>query len=161
MNETPSDPQNVVSSMIPRYSDAYAFARTTVDVGTAIKYIALVGGSLLMFAAIASTTISSFLMPRELGDMRFVAALAIGGAGVAAAAVATGVCFLAGMLTAVQGQILTATLDTAVSSSRLLTDEDCTRILTMPAPTLVRPVSAQGPTPVDRISVHGDMRDSA
>jgi hypothetical protein len=161
MNETPSHPQNVVSSMISRYSDAYAVARTIDDFGTAIKYIGLAGGSLIAFAAIASTTMSSFVMPPELGNMRFVAALMAGAAGTVVAAFVAGVCFLLGTLTAAQGQILQATLDTAMNSSRLLSDEDRTRVLSMPVQATVRPIPAQGPIPVDRISVregaHGSV----
>ncbi|HET8773234.1 MAG TPA: hypothetical protein VFP80_05565 [Thermoanaerobaculia bacterium] len=93
--------------------------------------------------------------------MRFVAALSIGAAGMVASAVVAGVGFLIGMLIAAQGQILTATLDTAVSSSRLLTDEDCAQILSMPVQTPVRPPSTAGPIPVDRMPVREGVRDSA
>jgi hypothetical protein len=83
-----------------------------------------------------------------------------GGAGVVVAAVVTCVCFLLGTLTAAQGQILKAALDTAVNSSRLLSDEDCIRILSMPIQVPARPVSARGAIPVDRVPVRGGVRGS-
>ena len=48
-----------------------------------------------------------------------------------AAAIAT-VLFLLGTLASAQGQILRAALDTAVNSSRFLTDQDCARIMSLP-----------------------------
>lgn len=112
-------PSSVIAAVASRYSDAYMVARTIDGVGVAIKTIGLVIGALL--------ALSSLVAGSKVGGGVIVALMGVAAAG----AVAT-VLFLLGTLASAQGQILKATLDTAVSSSHFLTDQDRARIMSLP-----------------------------
>jgi hypothetical protein len=85
-------------AVISRYVDAYRIAGITVGFGTGIK----VAGGALGLAML-------FL---RLGELGFVLAVLV-----------AAVFFSFGVLLAAHGQVLSATLDTAVASSPFLTDE--------------------------------------
>ena len=88
-------------AVINRYTDAYRIAGITVGFGTVVRVVGGVLGAAVLFIG-----------SHEFGLVQalFVAAL------VAA------IFFFIGMLLATQGQVLKATLDTAVNSSPFLTD---------------------------------------
>lgn len=123
--------KDVVSAVGSRYSDAYIVARTIDGFGTALKYVGLGLGSLMAFAAVASTTTLPWVMPGSLGIVRFVAAAIVAGIGVGIAGCVGSAFYVLGTLSAAQGQILTAALDTAVNTSRLLSADDCAQILSL------------------------------
>lgn len=98
------------SPVIHRYQDGYRVGGTLVGAGNALKVIGAIVGGLILVA-------SFFAVDGPLG----------GGAVVAGAFLAT-LCgaslWVAGVLIAAQGQILQASLDTAVAQSPFLTDSE-------------------------------------
>jgi hypothetical protein len=112
-------PSTIVTSVTNRYFDAYLVARTIDGAGLTIKTIGLVIGAVL---ALASFAIAS------RGGVGLLFALV----GVAIAGTVATVLFLLGTLASAQGQLLKATLDTAVNTSQFLTDQDRARIMSLP-----------------------------
>lgn len=93
-----------------RYRDAYSVARVIVGAGNGVKTVGVIVGILFALASFAAK--GSFVF---LGLM---------------AALAAGVLFyVAGVVISAQGQLLQATLDTAVNSSPLLDNEQKAQIL--------------------------------
>ena len=93
--------------MAKRYKDAYVVGRTIVAFGGIIKTFGLVLGSIAAVVSLAQV--------KQSGE-----ALAL--AGLFLSLVAGGVIYGIGILISAQGQILTATLDTAVNGSPFLSD---------------------------------------
>lgn len=112
-------PPAVVNAVTHRYSDAYIVARAVDGAGVAIKTIGLLFGVLIAVGALA--------MAQEMGGGVVVAVIGIAFAG----AIAT-VLYLLGTLASAQGQILKASLDTAVNTSQFLSDQDRARIMSLP-----------------------------
>jgi hypothetical protein len=110
---------SLVSALIRRYSDAYVVARTIDGFGLTIKTIGFVIAALL---TLTSLWIAS----------RGAMGAAFGAIGVAFAAAIAVVLFVLGTLTSVQGQVLKASLDTAVNTSEFLNDGDRARIMSLP-----------------------------
>jgi hypothetical protein len=127
-----------MQSVNSRYSDAYIVAQTLESIGAAVKYAGLGIGSLMFFGAVVSIQMSPLFMPHSLGPGRFVAAVAGGLAGIGVAGVVGTMLFLIGTLTAAQGQMLKATLDTAVNTSVLSDDERARNLSMPPAATALR-----------------------
>ena len=100
-----------------RYSDAYIVARTITDLGATIKFIGIVIG-----AGIA-------LIGFYAADSAHSGQLAIGG--IILGVIVSIPIFILGILVAAQGQILKATLDTAVHTSPLLTKDDMQKIMSL------------------------------
>jgi hypothetical protein len=94
---------------VDRYRDAYGVGATLAGLGGFIKAVGAILGGLLLVGALAA------------GD-RLGGAAVLGGTFFAA--VVGILCWVSGVIVAAQGQILLATLDTAVSSSRFLTDPE-------------------------------------
>lgn len=109
----------VVAAVANRYSDAYFVARTIDGVGLTIKIIGLVIGALLGLTSLAAGS---------KGGVGIV----FGFMGIAVAGAIATVLYLLGTLASAQGQILKATLDTAVNLSHFLTDQDRARIMSLP-----------------------------
>jgi len=109
----------VTTAVTSRYSDAYVVARTIDGFGLTIKVIGILIGALLALASLVSAN--------EGGAGMLFAIMGIAVAGTVAT-----VLFLLGTLASAQGQILKATLDTAVNSSHFLTDQDRARIMSLP-----------------------------
>lgn len=110
---------NTITALERRYSDAYATARVVDGFGGTVKAVG--------FAFAALGLLVGFLLGSQ-GTAGFILA-------VAAAAVAIGIAILIyifGTLISAQGQILKATLDTAVNSSPLLPDQSRIRIMSLP-----------------------------
>lgn len=112
-------PSTVVTSVTSRYSDAYVVARTVDGVGLTIKTVGILIGALLALASLASASKGG-------------AGILLAFMGIAVAGTIATVLFLLGTLASAQGQILKATLDTAVNSSHFLTDQDRARIMSLP-----------------------------
>ncbi len=104
-------------SMVKRYTDAYLVARTTTVIGEMIK----VGGFLVAALIVAG----GWFM-----DSKFGAGF-VGYAGSILGLVLVLVFYVLGVLVVAQGQILRATLDTAVNSSTQVSKEDVARILSL------------------------------
>ena len=102
-------------SVMSRYTDAYLVARTITGVGATVKVIAFViAGGIALIGFVAGSQSAQY---------------AIGGI-ILGAIIATPI-YVLGILVAAQGQILKATLDTAVNSSPLLTKDEMRQIMSL------------------------------
>jgi hypothetical protein len=116
-------PSGLAGTLMRRYADAYTEAHSIVTFGKVIKGIAVVlfigfviGG--LMLASSPGGGGYGGQMNDTVAGMGFALACLIG--------IPT---YVLGILVAAQGQTALATLDTAVNSSRHLTDDDVARVL--------------------------------
>jgi hypothetical protein len=115
--------------VVQRYRDAYGGGNTIVGIGATIKVIGIVlAGLILLMSLLGGDAISD-----QVGGVGF-ASILTGGIG----ATIVGLLFwLAGVLVSAQGQILLATLDTAVNQSPFLTNEE--RLIAIALPNSLRP----------------------
>ncbi len=105
-------------SLVPRYADAYLVARSTTDFGSTLKVIAILMG---IVVAIAGAILGS---QTELGGVFDIAWILTG--------VITALpIYILGILVSAQGQILKATVDTAVNTSPLLTKDEMRKMLSL------------------------------
>lgn len=102
-------------NLMARYDDAYLVARTINAAGQTVK----IAG----FAVAALIALGGFVVASKVGA-------AFGFAGLFVGALAVLPFYALGVLVAAQGQILKATLDTAVNSSPLLSHDEIRQILT-------------------------------
>lgn len=109
---------NNVTAVANRYSDAYIVARTINGLGATIKAIGLTIGAVIAVGSLAAAN----------GPVGKVAAVG----GIVLASLVATVFYLFGTIASAQGQILKATLDTAVNTSRWLSDDDRARIMSLP-----------------------------
>ncbi len=94
--------------LMSRYTEAYLIARAITGIGTTVKYIAIIiGGGVSLFVV----TVISQSMQYALGGILLGAIVAMP-------------IYLLGILVSAQGQILKATLDTAVNTSQWLTRDE-------------------------------------
>ena len=119
-----SIPTNFPSALANRYSDAYTEANAVVTIGKLVK-----GVSVLLFIVIL---IIGFVAASESsrqfygrGDFNG----AVAGIGFALACIVGIPIYVLGILVAAQGQTSLATLDTAINSSRHLSDDEVARVL--------------------------------
>jgi hypothetical protein len=98
------------SGLEKRYGDAYSVARFIVGVGDTVKILGIMVGLVLFFAA--------FLAKGLFVVLGLVTALVTGS-----------LFYVAGVLVSAQGQVLQASLDTAVNSSPLLDNGQKAQIL--------------------------------
>lgn len=104
------------ASVVSRYRDAYRVANTIIGIGTAIK----VAGAVLGIGIALVFMLGGAAVGRESGAAMFASVLT---GGVLGAAV--GLLFwLFGVLISSQGQVLLASLDTAVNGSPFITDDE-------------------------------------
>ena len=96
-----------------RYTDAYLVARAIIAIGATVKVIAFVVGGGIALLGLAAGSKSTEL---ALGGLILGAIFAVP-------------IYILGILVAAQGQILKATLDTAVNSSPLLTKDEMRQIM--------------------------------
>lgn len=95
-----------------RYRDAYSVARVTIGAGNGVKVIGFIIGTVLAIMSFGAEGSFVFL-------------------GLMAALVAGVFVYVAGVMISAQGQILLATLDSAVNTSPLLDNEQKAQILTV------------------------------
>jgi hypothetical protein len=105
----------VPASLRRRYQDAYLTARTITAVGATVKVLAFVVGGLVALVGLAAGSQST--------------QFAIGG--VILGVILAFPFYVFGVLVSAQGQILKATLDTAVNSSQLLTKDEMRQIMSL------------------------------
>ena|ERR1035437_1090512 len=107
----PSPTQRLIESNSPvvgRYRDAYRVGAALVGLGNAIKIVGAVLAGIIVLGSLSSGK-------DLLGGGAVIA-------GIFLAAIVGALFWICGVIVAAQGQILRATLDTAVASSHFLTD---------------------------------------
>jgi len=119
-SERTSTPADVANALSRRYLDGYRQARFISGFGQFVKIAGGVIGAVIVVAGLASLRDSTASSTLSTG----VAVGSIVGGGVVAL-----VFFVAGVMIAAQGQMLLASLDTAVNSSTILTNDQRTRIM--------------------------------
>jgi len=98
-----------------RYADAYLIARTVNGTGQTVKFVGFVAAALVMLGGIA--------LAGKIGTSAAFAGLCL--------AILVALSFYGlGVLISAQGQILMATLDSAVNTSPLLSQEEIRKMLT-------------------------------
>jgi hypothetical protein len=108
------------NSLTRRYADAYVVSRTIVALGNTIKTIGYVIGGLIAISGLLAAT----------QTQSSVAVLAVISGLLTGAFV--GVTFVvAGILLSAQGQILAATLDTAVNTSAFLSADEMRQVMSI------------------------------
>ncbi len=116
-----SDPIPHARELLTRYKDAYLVAKATVGFGGLIKGIGVVLAILIALAAITMAIQTN-------GEIAFIPLLM--GAGTASF---VGVLiYLLGILVSAQGQILKASLDSAVNTSPFLSNAQRANIMSLP-----------------------------
>jgi hypothetical protein len=103
-------------NLVSRYGEAYVIARSTARLGRIVWRVCLPGGLVL----VALGLVLSILDQVNLLDTHSLGPLAL----VVGASCFVG--FVAGVIMAVQGQIMMAVLDTAVNTSPLATNQEKT-----------------------------------
>jgi hypothetical protein len=101
------------TALMKRYRDDYLVAKATATIGKVIKGIGILVGVLGLAVVLQSRSTGAGLV--TLLVPAFVGALP----------------YCVGVLVAAQGQILLATLDTAVNSSPFLTNEDKAKVMSL------------------------------
>jgi hypothetical protein len=135
---SPSVDQRIAATVTNRYSDAYLVARTINALGQTVKIAGFVVGGIILFGSMV------------VGSRGAVGAL-FGFTGFIVAVLVAAVFFLFGTLLSAQGQILMATLDTAVNTSSFLPEAERARLLSISASTSTS-VSAQSYSMTPRAS---------
>jgi hypothetical protein len=111
-----------LSTLMKRYRDAYIVARVTNGFGAIIKTIGIIAGGLLALIGFMAASKGGPNDPMSvLGIVGIVVAILIGG-----------LFYILGILVAAHGQILKASLDTAVNSSPFLTNDNKAMIMSLP-----------------------------
>ena len=115
-----------IAAPITRYTDAYRIAKVLVRLGATLKILAIgLGGGIAGVSAL-------IVLVSLAGISRSPAAIA--GLGLGAVGFFVGILigvliFLFGVLLSAQGQLLRATLDTAVNSSPFLSDAEKSQVM--------------------------------
>lgn len=102
-----------------RYGDAYTVARTIIALGSTVKIIAYVIGGMLALSGVG-IWLSGSSTVAGVGQGAFALGLIVGV-----------MIFILGVLVTAVGQILRATLDTAVNTSPLLEKNDVAKIMSV------------------------------
>jgi hypothetical protein len=111
-------------ALMKRYKDAYIVAKVTNGFGDIIKAIGIIIGVLLLLIGISVANDHGPGDPmRALGIVGIIFGIVIGAW-----------FYIVGVLVSAQGQILKATLDSAVNGSPFLTDEERAKIMSLPNP---------------------------
>ena len=105
-------------AVVGRYADAYLVARAINGIGGGIKAVGIIGG--LVIALVA-------LLVAAKGGVGVL----VGFAGIGAAGCFGALFYLFGALASAQGQILKATLDTAVNTSAFLSADDRAAVMSL------------------------------
>src|SRR5438105_10188121 len=121
MPEQEETTSQVVAAVERRYSDAYIVAATIVGFGDTIKALGVGFAAILLVIALIVGT-------KGIGGVLIALMIAVAAVGIGI------VLYFLGIVVAAQGQILKASLDTAVNSSPFLPDAARARIMTLPSP---------------------------
>jgi hypothetical protein len=113
---------NQVSAVMKRYKDAYTVARVTNAFGGVIKATGIIIGGLL---ALIGFMVASSSGPRDPVSILGIAGIVVG-------IIAGALFFIIGVLVSAQGQILKASLDSAVNTSPFLMKEHRAQIMSLP-----------------------------
>jgi len=98
-----------------RYTDSYLVARAITAFGAVVKFIAfIIGGGIILVSIIVGGQSAQYVI-----------------GGILAAAIVGIPIYVLGILVSAQGQILKATLDTAVNTSPLLTKDEMRQIMSL------------------------------
>ena len=112
-------PKAFVARSMERYKDAYTEANAVVAVGRAVKVIGVLTAAALMVAGVIGGSNAHDEMKTVMMISGFAAGVIVGIP-----------IYVLGILTCAAGQLSLAALDTAVNSSRVLTDEQVTLVMT-------------------------------
>jgi len=104
------------TSVTQRYSDAYLMARTINGIGTVVKLIAIILCGCILLGSIIEFSKESVLSGFAVIIAAFVTAIPI---------------YILGVLAAALGEILKATLDTAVTNSPFLKKEEMAKVMSL------------------------------
>jgi hypothetical protein len=115
------------SPVVRRYRDAYRVGAALVAFGQAIKVVGVILGAIVVVLAIS-------LGGGPFDDRSLLLS------GIFFAAIVGGLFWILGVAVAALGQILRATLDSAVSLSRFLSDAECAEAMGLPGQTAARPI---------------------
>lgn len=124
-------------SVMQRYKDAYLVARTTVAIGKFFKVLGIVLAVVIIIgAAIAGSKFgydySNLPYPQQSGpEQGVLVGVTILLGGIMSASLTGGVLYILGILIAAQGQILKATLDSAVYGSCFISDEERATVMSL------------------------------
>lgn len=108
------------TSLTRRYTDAYAVSRTVIGLGSTVKVFGyVIGGAIALLGLVSASQAQS-----SLGAVAVLSGFFSGAATAASL-------FVAGVLVSALGQILAATLDTAVNTSPLLSQDEMRQIMSV------------------------------
>jgi hypothetical protein len=115
VSSQPGCPKSSRPALMSRYTDSYLVARTITTFGAIVKFIAfIIGGGVILVSLVVGGHSTQYL----IGGFLLAAIVGIP-------------IFVLGVLVTAQGQILKATLDTAVNSSPLLTKDEMKQIMSL------------------------------
>lgn len=102
--------EKISKKLIKRYQDAYNIAKSIIAFGNVIKFCGIIIGIITVFIG---SNLSNFFGSGNIGVSSIFFAILIGGS-----------IYLLGTIITAQGQIMQATLDTAVNSSSFLNEDE-------------------------------------
>ena len=115
----PVQKPDIIEAVKRRYADAYIVARTVDGFGLSIKVVGIVIGVIITLVSFAAGS---------KGGVGIVFTFI----GITFAGTITTILYILGTLASAQGQILKATLDSAVNSSTFLTDRNRAEVMSLP-----------------------------
>ena len=104
--------------VMSRYTDAYLVARTTTTIGSAVKIVGIV---LAVLTLVIGFIVANRLDQSQFGLLALLWAVIVGVP-----------LYVLGILVSAQGQILKATLDSAVTNSPFLTEDQMAEVMSLP-----------------------------
>jgi hypothetical protein len=116
--------------LLSRYTDAYIVAKVAVGIGNLIKTVGIVLGILIFFAAFSLGSFAGVSSRGSESGGEFMVILFIGAIN---AFIVGFIFYVVGIIVSAQGQILRASLDSAVNSSPFLTNERKSQIMSLRA----------------------------
>ncbi len=113
------------SRLKSRYKDAYNVAQVIVGVGTAFKVLGILLGLAIVVTSLAGGSASG---SRDAAGISLIAGIFLG-------AIVAGLFYVIGTIVSSQGQILRATLDSAVNTSPHIEASEKAEIMSLVSPT--------------------------
>jgi len=115
---TSSSPDRFTSSACRRYQDAYLVARATTAIGVVVKFVGIGLGVLVFLVVVVIGSQADRAGAGFMGGLVFGAVVAIP-------------LYVLGVLVSALGEVLKATLDTAVHGSPFLGKDDMARVMSL------------------------------